>query len=276
MTPQTRIAEASLLFAAPLSRDVASETPELTRCLDSLGWPVETTQSVAGEVLVLNCGAVQITVAQSALPFELADFRGVARPGPDHARDAQALARLQAHQACVTVLIADSRSARRPAHAAAKRRICWEVTDLIAEALGAELVFWGETDMLYFADEFAQASLAEAPTPAEDATWRCEAQPGHARPKDPQAPDLPFADDGPGLDFLHPLHEDRAGRPDLARRVAAAPAGEVFEAEAYTAEMSGAAVDRRNTRDLASVLTLALIGLGLASLSVLNGLVPIQ
>ena len=91
-----------------------------------------------------------------------------------------------------------------------------------------------------------------------------------------ETPQMPFTTEAPGLDFLDPLREDRSARPDIASRIAEASPEEIAEAEQFVAERMGGAAAQKRGWDFASVAALTLIGLGVASLSVLNGLVPIQ
>lgn len=179
MSTVTTSVEASLLFPRTPRRDIADDVTELKTRLGALGCPVRQTRIVPGEHLLLHCDTVQVLLAFCAVPFDIEDFQGAARP--DHAMedDARILERLVAHRSSLTVLVADHPSADMREPLARKQRLCWEVVDIVAGALDADLIFWSESDTIYSAAEFAVATLSETaprpvPTPRhapfEDAT----------------------------------------------------------------------------------------------------------
>ncbi len=179
MSTVTTSIEASLLFSRTPRRDIGEDATEIRTRLGALGCPVRQTRVVPGEHLLLHCDTVQVLLAYCAVPFDIEDFQGAARP--DHAMedDARILDRLSAHRSSMTVLVADHPSAAARETLAQKRRLCWEVIDIVAGALDADLVFWTDSDTIYSPAEFAVATLAETaprpmPTPRhapmEDAT----------------------------------------------------------------------------------------------------------
>lgn len=167
MTTAPASVEANLLFPAFPGRDLDPLVPELKRCAERLGAPVERTRMQKGDYLLLEAGPLQIVLTFCPVPFEVSDFEGTSRPNTDGEKAARALAKLEAHQASLTVLVSDRRDAGggRTPHAP-KARLCWDISDLLAEALRADLVFWSETDTLYTAGEFARESLGTTPRAA--------------------------------------------------------------------------------------------------------------
>ena len=180
MTTAPASVEANLLFPAFPGRDLDPLVPELKRCAERLGAPVGRTRMQKGDYLLLEAGPLQIVLTFCPVPFEVSDFEGTSRPNTDGDKAARALAKLEAHQASLTVLVSDRRDAGggRTPHGL-KARLCWDMSDLLAEALRADLVFWSETDTLYTAGEFARESLGTTPRAARRTARRASsATPG--------------------------------------------------------------------------------------------------
>ncbi|RMD93020.1 MAG: hypothetical protein D6811_05770 [Alphaproteobacteria bacterium] len=157
--------EANLLFTRPVGDALIGETEEVIACIESLGFRVAATRVVPGEHVLVTCDRVQVLAAYCPVPFEVDDFSGANRPGTDPLADRLVLEALGAHSASVRLLVVERPEAVIGAAPAERRLLCWELADLLSENLGAQLVFWSETDTLFSAGEFARSAPPEETNP---------------------------------------------------------------------------------------------------------------
>lgn len=191
MSTATTSVEASLLFDSVPGDDLTLQLPELKRCLGALDAPVRHSRTNPGEHVLLHCDAVQVLIALCSVPFDVEGFEGAVRPERAVESERAVMDRLTRHAASLTVLVTDRPGAARRDSLELKQRICWDVADLMAEAMGAGLVFWSDTDTLYTATEFAAESLAGGAARTAAPAIKLH-MPLHAEPDEDEA--VPFGD----------------------------------------------------------------------------------
>ncbi|PRX35049.1 hypothetical protein SAMN05216257_102476 [Meinhardsimonia xiamenensis] len=150
--------EANLLFTRAVGDALLGETGEILATLEMLGFRVTGTRVEDGRHLLISCDRVQVLAAYCPVPFEVSEFSGTQRPGHDPLADRLVFETLEAHRASVKLLVTDRPDAMMGASHDEKRHLCWELADLLLEDLGAQLVYWNETDMLFSAGEFARSA----------------------------------------------------------------------------------------------------------------------
>lgn len=165
MTGKSTSIEANLLFSRPPADDLSTQSEELIGCMEHLGFRVAATRVEPGEHVLFTCDRIQVLVALCNAPYGVEEFAGASRPGDDPVTDRLVLDTLRRHRASVKVLVTDRPGALIGASAHEKRFLGWELTDLLAEHLTADLIFWNDGDTLYSAGEFARAAPPQGAIP---------------------------------------------------------------------------------------------------------------
>jgi hypothetical protein len=187
MNPRSPSSEASLLYATPCTIDFEQLRASFADLAQAYGVRIEAVDQPDDDFILISCDVVQVLVATDFGAPHVARYLEAVRPRAAQVTETEILARLSQNVASASVLVLDATDNDAPtgaAHEALKSGLCWELTEVLLAATTPTLIYWGETDTLYAAEEFLRANIylvAQSERSAEtcDITRRTAALPPH-------------------------------------------------------------------------------------------------
>ena len=161
MNPRSPSSEASLLYATPCTIDFAQLSASFGDLAKAHDVQIETVEQPDDDFILITCDVVQVLVASDMGAPHVTRYLEATRPRAAQVNETEILARLSRNVASASVLVLDTGAEEGPTgpvHEALKRALCWDTTEILLRATAPALIYWGESDTLYAAEEFLRAS----------------------------------------------------------------------------------------------------------------------